>query len=682
MRRWHVYFGAVFLLLIALRASPRAEVESQPVEALPYADGHSRPRALLYNPQDGLLYVALSTRDQVAVIDPLPRPAQLVARIASGRFPQALSLLPSGDVLVVCRYDERLGVIRRAPHTRSAQDRYHTLPPLPVHGLRDAVVHRSGRILVSVPAHGSVQVLDPEQGVVQTVATGLGPRTLRSLRDPRSTQGDELLLISNFMDHTVDVHALQTDGRIAGRLQRIQTHAPVQDLLFVPPPLSMLLLLSHEDRAVDRSAPLVAGLDSVVLLLPAGSDLAGPPFVDAGPGLRASVNLSERRQPVVKLDGLALDPNERRLAIVGAATDNVLIANLPATRDRERSALPEDRSDRAAHLTSLLLAGATVTTGNNPVALTFVPDGRVATADRLSDSVSLIDAKGQREVIVVGTPARTSEREHGEILFFSRALVPHNVGTGERSLYACSACHDDGHVDGRLHPARQNRFRSMTKTCRSIGSTAPYLFLGEVANVPDFAANVVSTHAQGSEKGPGFDRYNTTLRLPSKNPQKTHALRLSPEKIRTAMAAYLASLPAEPSPFVPLGTTALPEPARRGLSVFKSSCAPCHRLVRDSHDPDEIPTAELERSLLRGEVALTDTRLHDVGIHVLGPGGNNAPSLRGVWDNAPYFSDGSARTLEEVLQRTHPDPKSPSVHAGSGLPEAEQAALLAFLRCL
>lgn len=673
MRLW------CLVLAFLIAAAQCTDSAAKPLDPQPYVDGHSRPRALLFNPSDGLLYVALSTRDQVVVIDPQPRPAQIVARIDSGLFPQALSLRSDGDVLVVCRYDARLGVIPHAPHTKPEASRYRTLPPLSVHGLREAVEGPMGRILVSVPALGSVQVLDPIQGVVQTVATGIGPRALRRLRDPRTGQSDELLLVSNFIDHTVDVFPLQTHGRLGSRVQRIQTHAPVQDLLLIPGPQPQLLLLSHEDRAVDRSAPFVAGMDSVVLALPAQSRLDRPPFVDDGLGQHRAVNLSEGRAALVKLDSLALDATSLRLAIVGAASDNVRIAHLPDTITRQptsRLPLPEPRP------LAWLQQGETHETGNNPVAVTFLPDGRIATADRLSDTVSLIDRRGQREVVVVGSPQRTSDREYGELLFFSRALVPRNVAAGARSLYACSGCHDDGHIDGRLHPARQNRFYSMTKTCRSIGSTAPYLFLGEVADVDGFAANLVSTHAQGSENGPGFDQYSTTLRLPARSPQRRQAVRRSATQIRAAMAAYLVSLPPEPSPFVPLGTTVLPEPARHGLSVFKSACARCHRLVRDSRDSDELPAADLEKSLLRGQVALTGPDLHDVGINVLGQGGNNAPSLRGVWDNAPYFSDGSARTLEDVLSRASPDPHAPTVHTASGLSPSEQAALLAFLRCL
>ena len=76
----------------------------------------------------------------------------------------------------------------------------------------------------------------------------------------------------------------------------------------------------------------------------------------------------------------------------------------------------------------------------------------------------------------------------------------------------------------------------------------------------------------------------------------------------------------------------------------------------------------------------------DVGTPVLGKTGNNPPSLRGVWDAAPYFSDGSARTLEEVLRRT--DPGATAVHAPANaarppaLSADEQAALLTFLRSL
>jgi len=94
----------------------------------------------------------------------------------------------------------------------------------------------------------------------------------------------------------------------------------------------------------------------------------------------------------------------------------------------------------------------------------------------------------------------------------------------------------------------------------------------------------------------------------------------------------------------------------------------------------------LERRLLAGELVLTSARRYDVGTPVIGDGGNNPPSLRGAWAAAPYFSDGSAATLEEAIRRTAP--AAERVHAPenatrpAALSEAQRADLAAFLRAL
>ena len=171
------------------------------------------------------------------------------------------------------------------------------------------------------------------------------------------------------------------------------------------------------------------------------------------------------------------------------------------------------------------------------MAVQFLADGRIVTANRLADTVSVIAPDGSVAKVVVGQPSRRSPAEQGELLFFSRALVPHNIAAGERSIYACSACHDDAHVDGRLHPAKRNRFYSMTKTVRGIGSTAPYLFLGEVPTLAAFSQNLVSTHAQGAERGVGYDQYS--VRLPLWQGHRFGSQLLSPAQVRSAMTAYL-----------------------------------------------------------------------------------------------------------------------------------------------
>src|SRR6185369_1844988 len=136
---------------------------------------------------------------------------------------------------------------------------------------------------------------------------------------------------------------------------------------------------------------------------------------------------------------------------------------------------------------------------------------------------------------------------------------------------------------------------------------------------------------------------------------------LSPADVRQALARYMERIPPEPSPYVAPARRGLSADERRGLALFRDACAGCHRLVGNSARDNRIPAAALESRLAAGEVALTSPRRYAVGTPVLGEGGNNPPSLRGVWDAAPYFSDGSARTLEELLART--DPNAETVHA-------------------
>jgi cytochrome c peroxidase len=58
-------------------------------------------------------------------------------------------------------------------------------------------------------------------------------------------------------------------------------------------------------------------------------------------------------------------------------------------------------------------------------------------------------------------------------------------------------------------------------------------------------------------------------------------------------------------------------------------------------------------------------------------GAYDTPSLSGLALTAPYFHDGSAKTLDEVLAQNH-DRMGTTSH----LSEADRAALVAFLKTL
>jgi hypothetical protein len=660
MRLW-----AVLLLVLLSTASARAEPEFQETK---YRDGHSRPRALVFNPDDGLIYVALSTADEVAVVDPAPTGPRLIERIAACRFPDALAPLPGGGALVGCRFDRGLRRIARDPGGRW---RTNAIGAGPAAGARGLAIAPGGKLAyVASPAIGGVKVVSLSGGgVVQTVTTGNSPRAMR-LAPAGGVPGHAgpMLLVSNFIDHTVTVHAIDAGGRLGNRLQTIRTEAPVLDMLVVSPARPddppALLLFTHEDRPLSRANGPVEGLDSGILRIPAAAARgeSAAPFDDPGPGRRVFLNLGERRQPVIELAAAVEAAGE--LAVVGAGSDNLLVFGAV------RAVTP-----------------VTIDVGTNPTAVAALPGGRFVTADRLGDTLTFVGGapRAVLATLKVGVAERSSPAERGELLFYSRALVPNNVADGAFSLYTCAACHDDGQTDGRRHPAKRNRFFSMTRSCQGLGTTAPYLSLGEPETIAAFADNIVATHAQGAERDPEkFDRYPVTLRLHSAGGGSDVVL--SPEEVREALAQYMTIIPPEPSPFSARDRAAFSPLERRGLALFKDSCTGCHLLVGNSALGNVVPRAELERRLLANQVALTSPRRHDVGTPVLGDGGNNPPSLRGVWNAAPYFSDGSARTLEQLLRRTNPDAKHVHGPENATRPPAfsagERDALLAFLRAL
>src|SRR3569623_1992594 len=360
------------------------------------------------------------------------------------------------------------------------------------------------------------------------------------------------------------------------------------------------------------------------------------PYENAGAKHRRSLNLSERLpDPVVGLDALAVDARSGQVAVIGAGSDNVV------------------RAPPAA-----LTVAPAVTVGGNPSALAFLPSGGLVTADRLGDTLSFVgrreaagvDAAGVQaagvqaaggEVLAVGRPERPTSAERGEVMFYSRALVPHNVATGPLSLYTCAGCHPDGHVDGRRHPSKRNRFYSMTKTCRGLLGTEPFLSIGEPDTFAGFADNILSTHAQGALDAPdSYDQYPVSLRLRERDRYVT--VTLSPQDTRAALAVNLSLIPVEPSPFVPSDRVGLSPAERRGLDAFRDRCSGCPPLLPATGADRAPPPSALAPMLRDARLVLTSALRYDVGTPVLGAGGNCPPSKRSVRSAAPYISDGSA----------------------------------------
>src|SRR5262249_23822430 len=136
-----------------------------------------------------------------------------------------------------------------------------------------------------------------------------------------------------------------------------------------------------------------------------------------------------------------------------------------------------------------------------------------------------------------------------------------------------------------------------------------------------------------------------------------------------ALAAFVASLQPKPSPFRSADGS-LTAAALRGQGVFNradTGCVTCH-----------VPPRFTDSTMVASPFIT-----HDVGTgngldEGFGPA-FDTPSLRGVWDSAPYLHDGSAPTLLDVLTTKNAGDRHGRT---SQLSADELQDLIAYLRSL
>jgi YVTN family beta-propeller protein len=218
---------------------------------------------------------------------------------------------------------------------------------------------------------------------------------------------------------------------------------------------------------------------------------------------------------------------------------------------------------------------------------------------------------------------------------------------------SCAVCHFDGAHDARTWQAFPDGPRN-TPSLFGVGKTLPVHWSGDLDELQDVELTFRNIQAgKGLVDGEASD----TLGPP-------HAGRSAE---LDAVATFMDSLTPALSPCTSAGG-GLTASARRGQQLFAQlECASCH-----------------------APPLYTDRRLHDVGTgdpalerNSHGRGTQfDTPSLIGIWGTAPYFHDGSAATLRQVLDPQRPR-RGPDPHAVAGRLTAEELEeLLLFLRSL
>ena len=267
--------------------------------------------------------------------------------------------------------------------------------------------------------------------------------------------------------------------------------------------------------------------------------------------------------------------------------------------------------------------------------------------------------------IALGRDPLPADVARGRKLFFSAS----DARVGGQSGFACATCHMDGRGDGQVWRSGVGPRQTPILTGRLQG-TGPYNWLGSEQKLTD---NV----------------HKTVKRLGGSG--------LKPDEVAD-LAKFIASyLPGMDNPNRPSA-----KQVALGRKLFHDSetgCAGCHipnQRFTDGLAHDVGTTTTIERQLFKqqagrrpgGPPAFSPPRPGGMSRPIqpplvefvpADPVSYNTPGLRYLWASAPYYHDGSAKTLRQLLTTGN---KGDRMGKTSHLSRGEIDALVAYLQTL
>jgi hypothetical protein len=328
--------------------------------------------------------------------------------------------------------------------------------------------------------------------------------------------------------------------------------------------------------------------------------------------------------------------------------------------------------------------------------------GAVVLANPLLDAWVLVRG-GNSKVVPVARPAggpSDASTRLGEALFFTSLMAPWNSTEGRLSRFTCETCHFEGYVDGRTHHTGRGDVRATTKPLLGLFNNRPHFSRALDPDLSAVAHNEFRVAGAKSGRDPWFSiepRDFPWLAPMGAAPDGSPTI--GPEDLRKALMAFLMSFTHRPNPAV-MGRAALSPLERRGAEIFRDRCEGCHSARLSADEPrSAVPFEAWEAHIMAREGALVwgqsaykktgvTPYVHDLGARV--------PSLRRLFKKRPYFTNGSAKTLADVLamarfgpgqgdfvhQSAGGDAQGPGRGAEQALDQEAREALLAFLSLL
>ena len=603
---------ALALLAVALHS---AFLIDHPVRAAEADDAnYASPLEVLLSSDGARLYVLCQQSEEVRVLDAATY--AVIKTIAVGKVPRGFSLSPDGARLFVTNsWDDTLSVI----DTRTLA----VTATWPVGAEPSSVVEdRAGkRLFVANRISNDVAVLDAQ--------TGAEEKRLLAGR------GSSYLTLSPDGSRIYATHVYPNPPRVRTELDN--RTAPESEITVIDTtravvvdrmPLDRIAGVFHLAFSSDGRLGAVAEYHPKNLVPLAHLEHGGA-FAYTLTIFGADVGKTSIEVPLDELEryasqpfGVAIAPDKSRIYVTIGGSECVIVIDIPRLM-RFIQSRPRPQSGSFAYdlSASANYVVARIPVGHNPRGLALSRDGRrLFVANRLEDTISVIDTRGNRvaATIKLDGPKTISAQRHGEQTFYTaRQSFQGQIG--------CASCHIDSTFDGLtwdLEPDGFGRDIVDNKMLEGVKGTEPYKWNGGNPNIP-------------TECGPRTEKYFWRS-------ENYDSLTLAD------LTIYIRNMPTRPNRWKLPGREMTPA-QERGRALF----------TRDT-DKFGKPIIEYNRcSYCHSGPKGTNQKLFDVGTRK--PTDNSgllkSPPLTEIALTAPYLHDGSAHTLEEIWTVYNPDDK-------------------------
>lgn len=629
MKKW-LWLCMLLVLLVmgGCQISPAFDAKTKTIRHEPV---HSDNIAI--NKKGDTLYIANIDINSVTIFNTKTKKKE--AEIRVGKEPRQLALSPDEQWLYVsCMYDDRVDVIslkekRVVDHLKTGIEPF---------GL---VTSQYGQTLyVANYRSGTLSVFDlAKREKKAEIKVGDRPRALALTADGKK------LYVTQYLDGKVSV--------VDTKQNRV-----LKEIALAPSP-------DKEDRKKSQGIPNT--LEQIVIA-PDGKKAYIPHLLT---NIDIPINFEETVFPAISVIDLQNDvelTDERKelfeeINVTDVHNQTMIVSNpydLAFQPDGSKAyAIMSGSEDlvvfdlqRGGNATQILRR----IEGNNPRGIVISPDGKTLYVhNAMSHDLAIIKTGGNspyaKAKAVKGTIRLIAKDSlsplvrEGKTIFYSANSDEFAINITGNNWMSCASCHSDGDI---------NKLTLLTpKGPRNVPSnilaTKTGLFMWDGSR-DDFTDYI---HTVQSEMG-GMTSVDAGKPLPS-----------DVQHMYDALLAYLedpSSFPVPKSPYRnPDGS--LTAKAKEGEKLFngKGNCLSCHGGEYFTDSPKAVDA--------NGRLTTANTNyLHDIGTanpndkpsngdaraHFTNPRTPkqwDTPTLRGVWATAPYLHDGSAKTIEEAIER-------------------------------